>query len=362
MLISIIGGILSYLLFYSREYSRNLGIGLALCVTMPLTFFGVPLLTVLLFFVFVLWRIQANFNGSRISGWPFITVLNTVVFISLYLLARALFVTNQPEELLQQQLKIYLVTTFLFYFIRMVTVAINSRKVGNFKVREVGKVFSLIMGIGVAVYFIVLITLKPAKLLFIKAMGLLFGGGLMFFFQAIDSILAFIENLSEKKSEDVRTEILLFGFEEQKATSSVFENFSFSFIATALVIIAIVLMLIKKKQQYKDRQISYFFSFKGKSKPKKEQQKMLYDYSVAKDKVRKSIEQFEKEAQTYQLNRYHEETIQEWFLRMGWENNENILSVYNAVRYGLHTPSEKELNNLLVGLSSIRKSYFIKKK
>lgn len=356
--ISIIGGIVSYFLFYSRAYSSSLGAGLALCVTVPLSLLGVPLLTVLLFFVYVFWRIQANFNGARINGWPIITVLNTVVFFTMYLLAKWIFATNRPDELLQQQLKIYLITTFLFYFIRMVTISINSRQVGNFKVRQVGKVFSLIMGIGVAVYFFVLITLKPAKLLFIKAMGLLFGGGLMFFFQAIDSILYFIGNLSEKKSEDVRTEILRFGFEEQKATSSIFENFSFSFLAVALVIIAIVLMLIKKKQQYKDRQISYFFSFKGKSEPKKEQQKMLYDYSVARDKVRKSIEQFEKEAQTYKLNRYREETIQEWFLRMGWENNENIWLIYTAVRYGFHTPSERELNNLIVGPNNIRKSYF----
>ena len=81
---------------------------------------------------------------------------------------------------------------------------------------------------------------------------------------------------------------------------------------------------------------------------------MLYDYSTARDEVRKSFEQFEKEAQRFKLVRHHEETVKEWFVRMGWEKNENVLSIYNAVRYGTHTPSESEKEVFIAGLESYK--------
>ena len=103
LLISIIAGVIAFFLFYNRDYSLGYGAGLALVLTAPLLFFNAPLMNVLIFFVYVLWRIQANFNGSRIQGWPFLTV-NTLVFVVMYFLARLLFAFNSPEVLMQQQL------------------------------------------------------------------------------------------------------------------------------------------------------------------------------------------------------------------------------------------------------------------
>ena len=81
LFISIAGGILAYFIFYSRDYSLGLGLGLALGLMLPLFLFGAPLINILFFFVYVFWRIQVNFNDSRIHGWPFITVVNTSAFV-----------------------------------------------------------------------------------------------------------------------------------------------------------------------------------------------------------------------------------------------------------------------------------------
>ena len=362
LLISIVAGIASYFIFYSRDYSLGPGIGLAVGVTLPLFLFGAPLMNNLFFFVYVLWRIQANFNGSRLQGWPFITVGNTVVFVLSSFMARLIFVNDRPDELMQQQLILFLLTSFLFYFIRMITITINSRQLGNFKVREAGKVFSMIMGLGASVFFIVLIVLETARLLFIKTTGFLFGGLFMVFIQALDPILEFIRKGTEKVDEDNAEagESHFFDFEEREATSSLFEHVTIVFVIAVLIIITVVLIVMKKKKRYNERQEAYYFSFKGKKERGTEQRIMLYDYSTARDKVRKSFERFEKEAQKYKLSRSHEETVKEWFSRMGWENSDHILSLYNAVRYGSYMPSESEQNHFMSDLENIKNRFFVK--
>ena len=115
LLISIIGGVISYFLFYNRDYSLGYGAGLALVLTVPLLLFSAPFMNVLIFFVYVLWRIQANFNGSRIHGWPFFSV-NTIVFVFMYFLTRLFFVHSNPEELMRQQLFLYLIIIFSLFF------------------------------------------------------------------------------------------------------------------------------------------------------------------------------------------------------------------------------------------------------
>ncbi|MFC5602665.1 hypothetical protein [Sporosarcina koreensis] len=359
LLISIAAGIAAYFIFYSRAYSLGPGMGLALGVTVPLFLIGAPLMNILLFFVYIHWRIQANFSGSRIYGWPFITLVNPFAFFLTFFMARLIFANDRPEELMHQQLMIFLLTSFLFYFIRMITITINSRQLGNFKVREAGKVFIIIMGLGASVFFIVLTWLKPVRSLIIETMGYLFGGLFMLFLKGLDPLMEFIRKSTEKTGEENAGEsgFRFFDFEERAATSSLFEYASIVFVTAVLIIIAVVLILKKKNERYNDRQHTYFFSFKGKRERKTEQRKMLYDYSTARDEVRKSFERFEEAARESKLNRSHEETIKEWFLRMGWEKHEHILAIYNAVRYGSHIPSESEQNTFFIGLENIKKDF-----
>ena len=106
---------------------------------------------------------------------------------------------------------------------------------------------------------------------------------------------------------------------------------------------------------------TYSFSFKGKKAKPEEQRQLLYDYSSARDEVRKTFEQFEKEAQNYNFSRLHGETVKEWFSRMGWKQNDLILSIYNDVRYGSSTPSESEHSSFIREIEDIKKT-FLKKR
>ena len=109
---------------------------------------------------------------------------------------------NSLEGLMQQQLTLYLLTTFLFYFIRMITITINSWQLGNFKVREAGKVFSIIVGIGASVFFLVLIAHKSGRLLIIETIGFLFVGITMFLGKTADPIMDFFNQIIEKVFEE----------------------------------------------------------------------------------------------------------------------------------------------------------------
>lgn len=367
ILISIIAGILSFFLFYNRDYSLGYGVGLALVVTVPLLLFNAPLMNMLIFFVYVLWRVQANFNGSRIQGWPFLSV-NTLVFVVLFFLARLLFAFNSPEVLMKQQILLFLVTSFLYFFIRMISVTVNSRQLGNFKVREAGKVFSYIIGLGSVVFVSVFFALDPVRRAIISVLGFLFGGVLTLFGKSMDPVLEFFKKGGERFIEEnlVEPESGFIDFEMKDeltthgATSSIFEYTSLALTLVILISIAILLMRRKGKKRDVEQLEKYSFSFKGKREKPQVQLQLLYDYSSARDEVRKTFEQFEKEAQTYNFSRMHGETVKEWFSRMGWKQNELILSIYNDVRYGSRTPSEKEHSMFIQEIELIKKTFFEK--
>ncbi|MFC5602891.1 hypothetical protein [Sporosarcina koreensis] len=367
ILISIIAGIISFFLFYNRDYSLGYGAGLALVITAPLLLFNAPLLNVLIFFVYVLWRIQANFNGSRIQGWPFLSV-NTIVFVILFFLARLLFAFNSPEVLMKQQIILFLVTSFLYFFIRMISVTVNSRQLGNFKVREAGKVFGYIVGLGALVFVAVFFALDPVRRGIIGVLGFLFGGVLTLFGKSMDPILEFFKSGGEKFIEENMEEpdsgFIDFELQDELhtygATSSIFEYTSLALTLVILITLAILLMRRKGKKQNVEQLEKYSFSFRGKREKPQVERRLMYDYSSARDEVRKTFEQFEKEAQNYNFSRMHGETVKEWFSRMGWKQNDLILSIYNDVRYGSRTPSEKEHSTFIQEIEQIKKTFFEK--
>ncbi|WP_262172789.1 hypothetical protein [Saccharococcus sp. Marseille-Q5394] len=367
LFISIIGGIISFFLFYNRDYSLGYGAGLALVVTAPILLFNAPLMNMLIFFVYVLWRIQANFNGSRIQGWPFLTV-NTLVFVFLFFLARLLFAYYSPEVLMRQQIILFLVTSFLYFFIRMISVTVNSRQLGNFKVREAGRVFGYIIGLGSLVYVVVLFALDPVRRGMISVAGFLFGGVLTLFGKTMEPIIEYFKSGAEKFIEEnlVEPENGFVDFELQGeletygASSSIFEYTSLAVAFVILISIAILLIMRKGKKRDVERLENYSFSFKGRKAKPEEQRQLLYDYSSARDEVRETFLQFEKEAQKHNFSRMHGETVKEWFSRMGWKQNDLILSIYNDVRYGSRTPSEKEHSTFIQEIEHIKKTFFEK--
>ncbi len=323
-------------------------------------------MNVLIFFVFVLWRIQANFNGSRIQGWPIFSV-NAIVFVFMYFLTRVFFVNGNPEELMLQQLLLYLITSFLYFFIRMVSITVNSRQLGNFKVTEASRIFSSIVGLGALAFVVVLFALDPIRRVIISVFGFVFGGVFTLIGPALDSIFKNMKSEAERREDSLEEpESGFIDFELQEeittygSTSSIFEYTTMALVLVIVLVITIILIRKKGKKRDVEKLGTYSFSFKGKKEKPEEQLQLLYDYSSARNEVRKTFEQFEKEAQVNNFSRMHGETVKEWFLRMGWKQNDMIFSIYNDVRYGSRTPSESEHSLFNQELEQIKKTFFTK--
>lgn len=363
-LISVLGGIVSYFIFLNRDYTLSYGIVLALLILTPLVLLGITMLTFFVIFVYVLWRIQSNFNGSRINGWPF-KLVNTLVFISVTFLARLIFPFQEPELLMQKQLSLYLMTSVLYYFVRMLTITVNSKQLGNFLLKDAWKLVSVIISTGLMVFGIVLMVLKPVRLGIFYMFGFLLNGLFILFGEISEPLLEYFKQGAEKFMEEEMTEmkgetekIVLptYGYEGLSS----FETLSITIVMLLLIGVAVILIRRKRQSRHNDKLEDFSFFFKGKRMDQDLVHSLSYDYSEAQDEVRKSFELFEKYAQDFSYTRPHGESIIEWFSRMGWSKDNRAITIYNEVRYGLHIPTENELQVFKSELEKIKEKFFVK--
>lgn len=364
--ISIIAGFASYFLFSDRGYSLGFGVGLALILTVPLLLFAVPLMNVVIFFAYTLWRIQGNFNGSKINGWPFL-IINTFVFVTLTALARLLFVYGNPEVLVAKQMSIYLLTSFLYFFIRMITIWFNGKELSNFKMADANKAFASIVTLGAIVFVSILTLLKPVRLGIFLMFGYLVNGIFTMFGKASSPVLDYIREEAERLAEEEEEEdepFIDFKMEEEAkifgASASPFEIAMY--VLVFAILIAIIVILIKKKRESRitEQQDAYSFFSRGKKKKENASRQLSYDYSKARDEVRKKFEKFENEANTHGFTRSQSETVNEWFARMGWGKDNRAIPIYNEVRYGSQIPTEKELEIFRSELEKIKEKFLVK--
>ena len=101
-----------------------------------------------------------------------------------------------------QQMLLYLLSSFLYFCIRMVSITVNSRQLGNFKVTEASRIFSYIVGLGALSFVVVLFALDPIRRGIISVFGFVFGGILSLFGTSLDSIFKGIKSGAEKFEEE----------------------------------------------------------------------------------------------------------------------------------------------------------------
>ncbi|QTD42490.1 hypothetical protein [Sporosarcina sp. Te-1] len=363
LLLSIFAGLLSYFIFQKHDFSLITGILISLAVTLPLLFCKAPVLNVFLFSVYTLWRIKSNFSDSKLIGWPFLFV-NTIVFGALYFLARVLFFSYvQPTELLEQLALLYLGTSFLYFFLRLMTIWITSKRMGNFQANEAGKVFAFIIGLGMIVYIGIYFGISHVRSGVFSLYNFLLGGLFKFFGIQAEQFMKSVEEGAGNEEEEsgggfddfnIQEEVKIFG-----RANTDFEIFMLV-AAIVLLLVAVVFIIRKKAQAHDKKEVLYTFRFRGRKDSNSQDNELLYDYSTANDEIRKTFERFETEAQKKGMSRLRGETISEWFNRMGWGSNEPLFNIYNNVRYGAQPPTETEFQLFLSEVKNIKEKYFKK--
>ncbi|MBB4824112.1 multisubunit Na+/H+ antiporter MnhG subunit [Sporosarcina luteola] len=365
LLLSLLAGFLSYFIFQKNDFSIIAGIFISLVVTLPLLMCNAPGLNVFLFFVFTLWRIKSNLSGSKIIGWPFLFT-NTFALVVFYYLVWMMFPNAQKDVLLEQLAKLYLVTSFLYFFIRMITIWITSKRMGNFQAREAGKVFGFIIILGGVAYLAVYFGMNSVRTGIVAVFSFLFGGLFKAFGMMMAPVIDGIREWGQKNIDEYGEDSEYVDFKRLEESSligvsdSFFEIFMFS--AAIIFLLVALVLIIRKKRQITDKKkvFDYSLSSMGRKKSREKDSQLVYDYSAAKDEIRKTFESFESEAQTKDMSRLRGETVSEWFSRMGWGYNEPLFNIYNNVRYGSHPPTETEYRLFLSEIENIKEKYFKK--
>ncbi len=368
LVIVTVAGCIAYVIFAKNEFSIIVGIVFSALLAVPFVILSYPLLIIVLLFVFVFWRLQANFSESKSNGWPFL-VVNTILFTSFYLITMPFYVYHNPYELAKVHITLYLLTTVLYFVIHFTVIGIMGRHLGNFNIVDVGKMFVGVLGAGVVTFLSVLYLLEPLRNGIVAVLGFLFGGLFMLVSKGIvapiwDRIVAWLDaNRAEyyetlvEESEYVDFEML----DERKvfgATSTLPDIISVTLIVITALIVFIV--LVRKRRKMLDANGGDGFLFRSDGRKKKSGVRSVYDYSVAVDTVRNAFKDFEQAAQSSNAPRLRGETVKEWFLRMGWVQNEAIFNTYDKVRYGSFGVTEDESNHFSDELEELKNNYFSK--
>ncbi|WP_456271732.1 hypothetical protein [Bacillus sp. AK031] len=96
------------------------------------------------------------------------------------------------------------------------------------------------------------------------------------------------------------------------------------------------------KEEGKEKKYAGFSSYRESVLPGKKKQKDIEEYSTANCEIRKSIYSLEQHAAKQDMGRIKGETLQEWFLRLGFKEDNEFYRLYEEVRYGnKEVPPEK---------------------
>lgn len=356
IILAIISGIGLAFLFQRISYTIQLGILLSIFISIPLFFIGASVAVVCIVTAFVFWRIHANFSSERHARWNFLSI-NTIVFTFAYLFTSIYLYQPAKSEVLHVHVQLFIITTILSIAIRYIVIISTRGSTAKIKIKEVNKIFSQLLGIGTVGFLVVYFFMESAFSIMVGLVTFLFGD----LFKKIADLLPdihFQEQTNFKKSEELEeTEELQLPI----ASDSIDLDPFITIVAVIIVIILVILLIINRKVSIgKALKVNYSLKTLG---IRKKQQSVLNDESdhlVTADAVRLAYQDFEKDAHLAKYSRLAGETVKEWFMRMEWEQDNQLIMTYDKVRYGFLTITDEESRQFVESLNKIKINNFNK--
>ncbi|WP_421384307.1 hypothetical protein ACOJQI_06780 [Bacillus salacetis] len=337
------------LLFAGMESSTKFnmifaGIGITLFLTGQF-FLRIPWwLSVLILFL-LHWRVSAHLEEERdsrfeISGGYMLTLM----IVSLVSYAFQNIYEKQPAEII---IFIFISGMLLFtggtYIVRYAESAEHSKKSTRVKSAKLPLLF-----------LVILASLSTLTAIFNETVSSLlnnvFGGLFWLLSFLIDPIWNLInwilELLPKGVSEGLESLRRPEGDMPYEVTQEDLENggeLSFAWWNEALIgilLLVIVLYMWKKyrnkgwSEEEDSKRYAGYSSYKETVLPSTEKQKAKINYSSANSEIRKAILSLEKQAEGKGMSRLNGETLQEWFTRLGFLEEQEFYHIYESVRYG----------------------------
>ena len=355
IILAIISGIGLAFLFQRISYTIQLGILLSIFISIPLFFIGTSVAVVCIVTAFVFWRIHANFSSERHARWNFLSI-NTIVFTFAYLFTAIYLYQPAKSEFLHVHVQLFIFTAILSIVIRYIVIITTRRGTATIQFKEVNKMFSQLLGIATVGFLVVYYFMESAFSLMVGLVTFLFGD----LFKKGASLLPdihFQEQTNFKKSEELEeTEEL-----QLPISSDSIDLGPFITILAVIIVIIFVIVLIMNRKISIGKPLKLNYSLKTFGIRKKQQ--VLNDESdhlVTANAVRLAYQDFEKGAHLAKSSRLAGETVKEWFMRMEWEQDNQLIMTYDKVRYGSLTITDEESRLFVESLNKIKINNFNK--
>ena len=350
IILAIISGLGLAFLFQLISYTVQLGLLLSIIISMPLFLIGASVGVTSIVTAYVFWRIHVNFSSERHARWNFLSI-NTIVFAFAYLFTSIYLYQPAKSEVFHVHEQLFIITTILSIVIRYIVIITTRRGTANIQFKEVNKMFSQLLGIATVGFLVVYFFMESAFSIMVGLVSFLFGDS----FKKMTSLLPeihFQEQTNFKKSEEVG--------ELQLPTSS--ESIEFgpfiTIVAVIITIFLVIVVIINRKisignpLMLNDR--LKIFGIRKKQSVLKDES----DHLVTANAVRLAYQDFEKDAHLAKSSRLVGETVKEWFMRMEWEQDIQLIRTYDKVRYGSLTISEEESRQFVESLNKIKINNF----
>ena len=259
-------------------------------------------------------------------------LVNTIVFTCFYFFTRSYLQPAHALEVSKVNIALFLITTALCIVIRFVVMWLAGRQFPEFSLKELSKVFVALIGAGIVTYLFVYFLTVYIRTAIIAVFTFLFSGLFYLFGKgitpAIDALVDLRDRIKFAGYLDEEPEVAVGDFQMDEKHSFFGDGIvNLDLVISILIITAIVVVFIfiarkRKVSTSSMRGPSYILKSLGR---KKDEEKLVYDYSLATNAVRDAYKSFEQDALNAKFHRFTGETVKEWFSRMGWGQTKNFL-------------------------------------
>lgn len=367
--LAMIGGIGSYLLFSRVNYTVLWGLFISLLIGAPFYFIGMPIIAVVFIFVYAFWRMHTNFRLERLLRWNFL-LINTVAFTIFYFITRSYLLKAQAAEVNKTNVLLFILLTLIFIILRYIVVYYLGKQLPNFNLWEASKVFTVIMGAGIATYLLVYFFIESIRTAILAVAGFVFGGIFTTIAATItpfiDWVVAYLDYLRYKAYQEMEPPELGYVEFQMDEVRTIPDGAEWSiaiYVTIAVVVLAIIIivMILRRRNQEVGPEEVVTHKLRSFGRQKKQvSPRPIYDYSMASNAVRTAYQNFEKDAHAAKYPRFAGETVKEWFARMGWGQSDNLFVTYDKARYGALSITEEEGRQFVSELQKINGAYFSK--
>ena len=353
IVLAILVGTGAYVLYLKEANSVVVNLFMSLLMALPFYFIGLPGTAVILIFIYVFWRMDANFGLIQGTNWNFLAV-NTIVFAGFYFFTFIYILKPLAAERNDVNITLFLVTTVLFIVLGYVRTILTGKHSSTFKLRQANKVFAAVLGVGLLAYLVVYYFIACIP----RAIMAIYTYLSINIFKRIspETIPTINENELPKSDEaEVDLEVVLDPLKDEADLGI------YVFIVVAIFAVILLFRILRQRRrkfvptELPTHKIRSF----GRRK-KQETPKQGYDYSMAINTVRIAYQEFEKDECVAKYPILEGETVKERFARMGWGQSDNLFMTYDKARYGALSITEEESRSFVHALEKIKKEIFIK--